>query len=195
MRPSLAAKTRLTLRVHIVCVCKRACARRRGRAPRLSMGLKGSSFRLGSGLLSVVGVCVRVAVVCVRWHCGLMVTASRSLKKRQELRQHLEEEQQKLRDRKKKLNSLLSLIDQREKLDEKIGEASQEIIDLGESKELVRELVGVSQRDFNDMLGAASDSSPSAEGSSGDDEGQDNDEAASASEGAGGEGDHNSDGQ
>lgn len=195
MRPSLAAKTRLTLRVHIVCVCKRACARRRGCAQRLSMGLKGSSFRLGSGLLSVVGVCVRVAVVCVRWHCGLMVTASRSLKKRQELRQHLEEEQQKLRDRKKKLNSLLSLIDQREKLDEKIGEASQEIIDLGESKELVRELVGVSQRDFNDMLGAASDSSPSAEGSSGDDEGQDNDEAASASEGAGGEGDHNSDGQ
>lgn len=134
-------------------------------------------------------------MVCVRWHCGLMVTASKSLKKRQELRQHLEEEQQKLRDRKKKLNSLLSLIDQREKLDEKIGEASQEIIDLGESKELVRELVGVSQRDFNDMLGAASDSSPSAEGSSGDDEGQDNDEAASASEGAGGEGDHNSDGQ
>lgn len=195
MRPSLAGKTRLTLRVHIVCVCKRACALRLGRAPRLSMGLKGSSFRLGSGLLSVVGVCVRVAVVCVRWHCGLMVTASRSLKKRQELRQHLEEEQQKLRDRKKKLNSLLSLIDQREKLDEKIGEASQEIIDLGESKELVRELVGVSQRDFNDMLGAASDSSPSAEGSSGDDEGQDNDEAASASEGAGGEGDHNSDGQ
>ena len=195
MRPSLAAKTRLTLRVHIVCVCKRACARRRGRAPRLSMGLKGSSFLLGSGLLSVVGVCVRVAVVCVRWHCGLMVTASRSLKKRQELRQHLEEEQQKLRDRKKKLNSLLSLIDQREKLDEKIGEASQEIIDLGESKELVRELVGVSQRDFNDMLGAASDSSPSAEGSSGDDEGQDNEEAASASEGAGGEGDHDSDGQ
>lgn len=195
MRPSLAGKTRLTLRVHIVCVYKRACARRRGCAPRLSMGLKGSSFRLGSGLLSVVGVCVRVAVVCVRWHCGLMVTASRSLKKRQELRQHLEEEQQKLRDRKKKLNSLLSLIDQREKLDEKIGEASQEIIDLGESKELVRELVGVSQRDFNDMLGAASDSSPSAEGSSGDDEGQDNDEAASASEGAGGEGDHNSDGQ
>lgn len=195
MHPSLAGKTRLTLRVHIVCVCKRACARRRGCAPRLSMGLKGSSFRLGSGLLSVVGVCVRVAVVCVRWHCGLMVTASRSLKKRQELRQHLEEEQQKLRDRKKKLNSLLSLIDQREKLDEKIGEASQEIIDLGESKELVRELVGVSQRDFNDMLGAASDSSPSAEGSSGDDEGQDNDEAASASEGAGGEGDHNSDGQ
>ena len=159
------------------------------------MGLKVSAFRLGSGLLSVVGVCVRVAVVSVRWHCGLMVTASRSLKKRQELRQHLEEEKQKLRDRKKKLNSLLSLIDQREKLDEKIGEASQEIIDLGESKELVRELVGVSQRDFNDMLGAASDSSPSAEGSSGDDEGQDNDEAASASEGAGGEGDHNSDGQ
>ncbi|MDV2429030.1 3-deoxy-D-manno-octulosonate 8-phosphate phosphatase [Corynebacterium tuberculostearicum] len=117
------------------------------------------------------------------------------MKKRQELRQHLEEEQQKLRDRKKKLNSLLSLIDQREKLDEKIGEASQEIIDLGESKELVRELVGVSQRDFNDMLGAASDSSPSAEGSSGDDEGQDNDEAASASAGAGGEGDHDSDGQ
>lgn len=195
MRPSLAGKTRLTLRVHIVCVCKRACARRRGRAPRLSMGLKGSSFRLGSGLLSVVGVCVRVAVVCVRWHCGLMVTASRSLKKRQELRQHLEEEQQKLRDRKKKLNSLLSLIDQREKLDEKIGEASQEIIDLGESKELVRELVGVSQRDFNDMLGAASDSSPSAEDSSGDHEGQDNDEAASASAGAGGEGDHDSDGQ
>ena len=134
-------------------------------------------------------------MVCVRWHCGLMVTASRSLKKRQELRQHLEEEQRKLRDRKKKLTSLMSLIDQREKLDEKIGEASQEIIDLGESKELVRELVGVSQRDFNDMLGSASDSSPSAEESSGDDEGQDNDEAASASEGAGGEGDHDSDGQ
>ncbi len=141
-------------------------------------------------------------MVYVRWHCGLMVTASKSLKKRQELRQHLEEEQRKLRDRKKKLNSLLSLIDQREKLDEKIGEASQEIIDLGESKELVRELVGVSQRDFNDMLGAASDSSPSAQDSSGDeeshagdDERQDNEEAASASEGAGGEDDHASDGQ
>ncbi|WP_246818256.1 3-deoxy-D-manno-octulosonate 8-phosphate phosphatase [Corynebacterium sp. HMSC071F07] len=116
------------------------------------------------------------------------------MKKRQELRQRLEEEQRKLRDRKKSINSLLSLIDQREKLDEKIGEASQEIIDLGESKELVRELVGVSQRDFNDMLGAASDSSPSAQDSSGDheshagsDEGQDSDEAASATKGAGGD--------
>ncbi|WP_284819621.1 3-deoxy-D-manno-octulosonate 8-phosphate phosphatase (plasmid) [Corynebacterium rhinophilum] len=124
------------------------------------------------------------------------------MRKRQELRQHLEEEQRKLRDRKKKLNSLLSLIDQREKLDEKIGEASQEIIDLGESKEFVRELVGVSQRDFNDMLGAASDSSPGAQDSSGDDEShtgdderQDNDEAASGSQSVGGEGDHDSDGQ
>ena len=81
-----------------------------------------------------------------------MVTASRSLKKRQKLRQHLEEEQRKLRDRKKKLNSLSSLIDQRENLNEKIGHASQAVIDLGESKELVRELIGVSQRDFNAML-------------------------------------------
>ncbi|MDV2433758.1 3-deoxy-D-manno-octulosonate 8-phosphate phosphatase [Corynebacterium tuberculostearicum] len=124
-----------------------------------------------------------------------MSAQNRSAAKRQEIRQHLEEEQRKLRNRKKKLNSLLSLIDQREKLDEKIGEASQEIIDLGESKELVRELVGVSQRDFNDMLEAASDSSPSAEDSSGDHEGQDNEEAASAPEGAGGEDDHDSDGQ
>lgn len=131
-----------------------------------------------------------------------MSAQNRSAAKRQEIRQHLEEEQRKLRNRKKKLNSLLSLIDQREKLDEKIGEASQEIIDLGESKELVRELVGVSQRDFNDMLGAASDSSPSAQDSSGDDEShtgdderQDNEEAASALRGAGGEGDHDSDGQ
>lgn len=125
-----------------------------------------------------------------------MVTASRSLKKRQELRQHLEEEQRKLRDRKKKVNSLLSLIDQRKQLDEKIGEASQEIIELGESKELVRELVGVSQRVFNDMLKTAKESSPSAEDSSGDDEShtgdgererQYNDEAASATEDAGGD--------
>ena len=90
-----------------------------------------------------------------------MVTASRSLRKRQELRQHLEEVQRKLRDRRKSTNSLLRLIDQRDELNEKIGEASQSIIDLGEAKEFVRELVGVSQRDFNDMLGAASDSSPS----------------------------------
>ena len=84
-----------------------------------------------------------------------MVTASRSLRKRQELRQHLEKGQRKLRDRKKKLNSLLSLIDQRENLNEKIGHASQAVIDLGEPKELVRDLVGVSQRDFNDMLKTA----------------------------------------
>ena len=123
-----------------------------------------------------------------------MVTASRSLKKRQELRQRLEEEQRKLRDRKKSINSLLSLIEQRDKLNEKIGQASQSIIDLGEPKELVRELVGVSQRDFNDMLKTAKESSPSAEDSSGDDEshagndeGRDNDEAASATEGAGGD--------
>ena len=130
-----------------------------------------------------------------------MVTASRSLRKRQELRQHLEEEQRKLRDRKKKLNSLLSLIDQRENLNEKIGHASRAVIDLGEPKELVRELVGVSQRDFNDMLKTAKESSPSAEDSSGDDEshagndeGRDNDEAASATEDAGGDGaDENSD--
>ena len=103
-----------------------------------------------------------------------MVTASRSLKKRQGLRQHLEEEQRKLRDRKKKLN-------------EKIGHASQAVIDLGESKELVRELIGVSQRDFNAILKTAKESSPSAEDSSGEDEAnaddsecQDNDEAASA---------------
>ena len=124
-----------------------------------------------------------------------MVTASRSLKNRQKLRQHLEEEQRRLRDRKKKLNSLLSLVDQRESLNEKIGHASQAVIDLGESKELVRELVGVSQRDFSAMLKTAKESSPSAEDSSGEDEAraddgerQDNDEAASATEGAGGDG-------
>ena len=124
-----------------------------------------------------------------------MVTASRSLRKRQELRQHLEKGQRKLRDRKKKLNSLLSLIDQRENLNENIGHASQAVIDLGEPKELVRELVGVSQRNFNDMLKTAKESSPSAEDSSGDDEShtgddkrQYNDEAASATEDAGGDG-------
>lgn len=121
-----------------------------------------------------------------------MVTASRSLKKRQKLRQHLEKGQRKLRDRKKSTNSLLSLIDQRDELNEKIGEVSQSIIDLGESKELVRDLVGVSQRDFNDMLKTAKETSPSAENSSGDDEshtgdGERNDEAASATEGAGGD--------
>ena len=92
------------------------------------------------------------------------------MKKRQELRQHLEEEQRKLRDRKKKLNSLSSLINQRENLNEKIGHASQAVINLGESKELVRELIGVSQRDFNAMFKAAKGSSPSVEDSSGEDE-------------------------
>jgi len=123
-----------------------------------------------------------------------MVTASRSLRKRQKLRQHLEEEQRKLRDRKKKLNSLLSLIDQRENLNEKIGHASQAVIDLGEPKELVRELIGVSQRDFNDMLKTAKEPSALGEGSSGydeshtgDDKRQYNDEAASATEDAGGD--------
>ena len=106
----------------------------------------------------------------MRWHCGFMVTASRSLKKRQELRQRLEEEQRKLRDRKKSINSLLSLIEQRDKLNEKIGQASQSIIDLGEAKEFVRELVGVSQRDFNAMLKTAKEFSPSAEDSSSEDE-------------------------
>ena len=131
-----------------------------------------------------------------------MVTASRSLRKRQELRQHLEKGQRKLRDRKKKLNSLLSLIDQRENLNENIGHASRAVIDLGEPKELVRELVGASQRDFNNMLKTAKESSPSAEDSSGDDEShtgdserQDNDEAASALSGAGGDGDHDNGGQ
>ena len=131
-----------------------------------------------------------------------MVTASRSLKKRQELRQHLEDEQRKLRDRKKSINSLLSLIDQRDKLNEKIGHASQSIIDLGEAKEFVRELVGMSQRDFNAMLKTAKESSPSAEDSSGDDESHaddgerlDNDEAASATKGAGGDGDYEKDAQ
>ena len=130
----------------------------------------------------------------MRWHCGLMVTVSRSLKKRQELRQHHEEEQPKLRDRKKSINSLLSLIEQRDKLNEKIGQASQSIIDLGEAKEFVRELVGVSQRDFNAMLKTAKEFSPSAEDSSSEDEAnaddgerQDNDEAASATEDAGGD--------
>lgn len=129
----------------------------------------------------------------MRWHCGFMVTASRSLKKRQELRQRLEEEQRKLRDRKKSINSLLSLIEQRDKLNEKIGQASH-IIDLGEAKEFVRELVGVSQRDFNAMLKTAKEFSPSAEDSSSEDEAnaddgerQDNDEAASATKGAGGD--------
>ncbi len=134
----------------------------------------------------------------MRWHCGFMVTTSRSLKKRQDL----EEEQRKLRDRKKSIKSLLSLIDRRDKLNEKIGQASQSIIDLGEAKELVRELVGVSQRDFNAMLKTAKESSPSAKDSSGDNEShtgdserQDNDEAASALSGAGGDGDHDNGGQ
>ena len=131
-----------------------------------------------------------------------MVKANKSLKSRQALRAHFEEEQQKLRDRKKKLNSLLSLIDQRENLNENIGHASRAVIDLGEPKELVRELVGVSQRDFSAMLKTAKESSPSAQDSSGDDEShtgdserQDNDEAASALSGAGGDGDHDNGGQ
>ena len=117
------------------------------------------------------------------------------MKKRQELRQHLEKGQRKLRDRKKSTNSLLSLIDQRDELNEKIGEVSQSIIDLGEAKEFVRELVGMSQRDFNAMLKTAKEFSPSAEDSSSEDEAnaddgerQDNDEAASATEDAGGDG-------
>ena len=131
-----------------------------------------------------------------------MVTASRSLRKRQELRQHLEKGQRKLRDPKKSTTSLLSLIDQRDKLNEKIGHASQAVIDLGEPKGLVRELVGVSQRDFNDMLKTAKESSPSAEDSPGDDEShtgddkrQYNDEAASATEDAGGDGTDENSGQ
>ena len=131
-----------------------------------------------------------------------MVTASRSLRKRQELRQHLEGEQRKLRDRKKSTNSLLSLIDQRDKLNEKIGEVSQSIIDLGETKAFVRELVGMSQRDFNAMLKTAKESSPSVNASpreddshTGDSERQDDDEAASALSGAGGDGDHEKSGQ
>ena len=123
-----------------------------------------------------------------------MVTVDRNVSKRQEIHKRLEEEQRRLRDRKKKLNSLLSLVDQRESLNEKIGHASQAVIDLGESKELVRELVGVSQRDFSAMLKTAKESSPSAQDSSGDDEShtgdserQDNDEAASATEDAGGD--------
>ncbi len=131
-----------------------------------------------------------------------MVTASRSLRKRQELRQHLEEGQRKLRDRKKSTNSLLSLIDQRDELNGKIGEVSQSIIDLGEAKEFVRELVGMSQRDFNAMLKTAKESSPSVnalpredESHTGDSERQDDDEAASATESAGGDGDHEKGGQ
>ena len=53
----------------------------------------------------------------------------------------------------------MSLIDQRENLNDKIGHASQAVIDLGESKELVRELIGVSQCDFNDILKTAKESS------------------------------------
>ena len=126
-----------------------------------------------------------------------MVTASRSLRKRQELRQHLEEVQRKLRDRRKSTNSLLRLIDQRDELNEKIGEASQSIIDLGEAKEFVRELIGVNQRDFNAILKTAKESSPSVNASpredeshTGDSERQDDDEAASALSGAGGDGDY-----
>lgn len=88
------------------------------------------------------------------------------------------------------------------KRNEKIGQASQSIIDLGEAKKFVRELVGVSQRDFNAMLKADKESSPSAEDSSGKDEShaddggrQDNDEAASALSGAGGDGADESGGQ
>ncbi|MCZ9307962.1 3-deoxy-D-manno-octulosonate 8-phosphate phosphatase [Corynebacterium sp. c8Ua_181] len=125
-----------------------------------------------------------------------MVKANKSLKTRQALRAHFEEEQQKLRDRKKKLNSLLSLIDQRENLNEKIGHASRAVIDLGEPKELVRELIGVSQRDFNDMLKTAKESSPGDDEShTGNDKRQYNDEAASATDNAGGDGADENSGQ
>lgn len=131
-----------------------------------------------------------------------MVTASRSLRKRQELRQHLEEVQRKLQDRRKSTSSLLRLIDQRDELNEKIGEVSQSIIDLGEAKEFVRELIGVSQRDFNAILKTAKESSPSVNASpredeshTGDSERQDDDEAASALSGAGSDGDHEKGGQ
>ncbi|MDK8878117.1 3-deoxy-D-manno-octulosonate 8-phosphate phosphatase [Corynebacterium striatum] len=92
---------------------------------------------------------------------------------------------------------MLRLIDQRDELNEKIGEASQSIIDLGEAKEFVRELIGVNQRDFNAILKTAKESSPSVNASpredeshTGDSERQDDDEAASALSGAGGDGDY-----
>ncbi|MDV2427107.1 3-deoxy-D-manno-octulosonate 8-phosphate phosphatase [Corynebacterium sp. CTNIH16] len=97
---------------------------------------------------------------------------------------------------------MLSLIDQRDELNEKIGEVSQSIIDLGEAKEFVREIVGMSQRDFNAMLKTAKESSPSVNASPREDEShtddserQDDNEAASATKGAGGDGDHEKGGQ
>ena len=102
----------------------------------------------------------------MRWHCGFMVTASRSLKKRQELRQRLEEEQRKLRDRKKKLNSMLSLLDQRDELDLKIGKSARELVDLGEKKSTVRGLIGVSAKEFSDLLALGSDDSKNDDASS-----------------------------
>ena len=87
-------------------------------------------------------------------------------------------------------------------MNEKIGEVSQSIIALGEAKEFVRELVDMSQRDFNAMLKTAKESSPSVNNSpredeshTGDSECQDDDEAASATESAGGDGNHEKGGQ
>ncbi|HAT1169134.1 TPA: 3-deoxy-D-manno-octulosonate 8-phosphate phosphatase [Corynebacterium striatum] len=88
-----------------------------------------------------------------------MVKANKSLQARQAVRQHFEEEQQKLRDRKKKLNSMLSLLDQRDALDLKIGKSARELVDLGEKKSTVRGLIGVSAKEFSDLLSLGSDDS------------------------------------
>ena len=104
------------------------------------------------------GACVRLARGVCGWHAGSMVKANKSLKARQAVRAHFEEEQQKLRDRKKKLNSLLSLLDQRDELDEKIGHASRELIELGEKKSTIRDLVGLSVKEFSDLLSVSEES-------------------------------------
>ncbi len=100
-----------------------------------------------------------IAVGSWCWHCGVMVKANKSLQARQAVRQHFEEEQQKLRDRKKKLNSMLSLLAQRDELDLKIGKSARELVDLGEKKSTVRGLIGVSAREFSDLLALGSDDS------------------------------------
>lgn len=113
--------------------------------------------------------CVRLTVWVGGWHGGHIVKASKSLKTRQAVRALFEEEQKKLRDRKEMINSLLSLLDQRDEVDVKIGAAARELIELGEKKSTVRELIGVSAKELSDLLSQSEDDDEKPSAPAGDD--------------------------
>lgn len=114
---------------------------------------------------------------CCRWGSGHRVAVmstetTKRLTARQRARQALKRDQETAKRREEALASVLTALDDRDKIAARIGSALGDLIDTGETKTSAGELAGLTAREVTGFIRAANDnesesSEPSSDGSTG----------------------------